>query len=158
MASSRKEMKNIYYAIPGVGSLLLLVAALAVADIQLFSASLALGIGFAVSVPLFFLPVFYWYCRRCPHAADGTCRHVLIGRATKALFKLHPPARYSAREIILSLAPLAVLVLFPQYWLFRSIWPGVVFWALMAAAFLIVRIGVCPVCGNENCALCPKAK
>jgi hypothetical protein len=157
MTPLEKRTHGIHYAIPGLGCLVLLAASLVIADVRLWAVSAALGTIYAICVPVFFLPVFYWYCRKCPHAADGTCRHVIFGRATKALFTLQKPAPYSTAELILSLGPLGLLVLFPQYWLFAySVWWGAAFWVPLAVAGVIVRVSVCPGCGNRRCALCPK--
>jgi hypothetical protein len=141
--------------IPGAASLALLLAALVIADVELFVCSVVLGLVYAAFVPAAFLPALALYCRKCPHAANDTCRHVFVGKIARALFGTAPPTPYSAPNIIGTLLPIAAVLLFPQYWLFQAAGFAVVFWALAAPAGALVPVGVCPGCGNVNCRLRP---
>lgn len=133
----------------------MIFVAFGIADYRLFVSSRALGIGYAVCLPLVFLNMFYFYCRKCPHVADKTCRHVLFGPIVKKLFKPVNPAPYKTGEIIIALVPMAIFILFPQRWLFKTLYLFVMYWVLMLMAGAIIRFRVCPKCGNINCPLCP---
>jgi hypothetical protein len=143
--------------ISGLLSIVLILIGLAIADFCLYQISIAIGAIYTVFVFLVFLNIFFWYCRKCPHVVNGTCRHVIFGRITKALFGTVDPAKYTFKEIIFALAPMMILVLIPQYWLFQNLALFIEFWILMLAAGIVVRTDVCPGCKNLNCAFCPKA-
>jgi len=143
------------YKIPGLSSIILLFIALGIADYQLFTVSLPLGIVYFICIPLSFLITLYNYCRKCPHVASKTCRHVLFGWIISKLFKPIQPSKYTVKEAFVSLIPLVFIVIFPQYWLVQSIGLFIAFWVLMLAAVVIVRIGVCIGCKNVNCLFCP---
>lgn len=76
----------------------------------------------------------------------------------KKKFKPINPSRYTISEMLIGLGPLFVLFLVPQYWLFQNRTLFVAFWIMMGFGAIIVRTGVCPKCGNINCALCPNKK
>lgn len=142
----------------GVLSLLLIFIALGLAIYRLLSVSPVLGACYMVIVPIAFLLVLYAYCRKCPHAKEGTCRHVLFGWLVTCLFKTHEPSSYTLRELLLTLFSLIILILLPQYWLFGTLELFIAFWALMAAAIVMVLASVCRGCFNRNCAFCPNKK
>jgi hypothetical protein len=143
------------YKIPGLSSITFMFIALVIASFQLFTVSIITGTIYIILIPVVFLNLLYWYCRKCPHSANGTCRHVIFGWITKKVFSIVAPTKYTVIEIIFSLAPLAVLILLPQYLLFKNLILFIAFWILMLIAGVIVRTGVCPGCRNLNCAFCP---
>ncbi|MBN2039668.1 MAG: hypothetical protein JW864_06480 [Spirochaetes bacterium] len=145
------------YKVPGISSIIFMITALILADIWLFIISPGLGVIYSALIPVMFLVILYFYCRKCPHTAKGTCRHGILGRITKRLFGQSDPEKYTAKEIIFTLTALAVLIAFPQYWLFQNIVLSTGFWILMFISGLIVRTGVCPGCRNFNCKFCPSA-
>jgi hypothetical protein len=145
------------YKIPGLTSIILFFIAIGIAAVDLFTVSISLGIVNIVLLPLIFLNVFYWYCRKCPHIMNGTCRHVILGKITHGLFNAVAPAKYSFKEIIFTLLPLIILIIFPQYWLFQNKYLFIAFWIFMLVAVIIVRTGVCTGCKNTNCAFCPNS-
>lgn len=143
------------YKVPGLSSIILVFAALLIACCQLFLSSPVLALIYFICIPLAFLFTLYNYCTKCPHVQDGTCRHVVFGWVVVKLFKIRSPSKYTLKEIILALAPIAALLIFPQYWLFQNIGLFTVFWVLMLIAVVIVRTGVCISCRNSNCKFCP---
>lgn len=142
----------------GVLSIIIAFAAFTLAAIQLLNHSLILGIGYILFIPLGFLIILYSYCRKCPHVTNNTCRHILMGLIVIKLFKPVKPSRYTIRQIIAVVIPLAIISLFPQYWLIKNITLFIAFWILMFTAIIIIRIGVCTRCGNSNCSFCPNNK
>lgn len=145
------------YKIPGLSSGAFIFIALILADIWLFITSFSLGIIYTIVIPIMFLMVLYFYCRKCPHTVNGTCRHVIFGRITKKLFGPSDQQKYTAKEILFTLIALLILIAFPQYWLIQNLVLFTVFWFLMFITGIIIRTGVCPGCRNHNCLLCPNA-
>jgi len=143
------------YKITGLGSILLVFVALGIASSQLFQASVIFGFVYLVCIPIAFLNVSYHYCRKCPHVANDTCRHVVLGWAVKKLFKYNLSSKYTFKDLIFAAVPLGILVILPQYWLFVNMPLFVVFWVLMLIAVMIVRTGVCVTCQNTKCSFCP---
>jgi hypothetical protein len=143
------------YKVPGILSLALALIALVIADQQLLSASLILGLAYAFSVPLLFVVVLYGYCRKCPHATSHSCRHVILGLLVTKLFKTIEPAKYTKIETLIATLPLLFLFLFPQYWLFGNLVLFIIFWVLTVSSVLSIGLAVCPNCKNTFCFFCP---
>jgi hypothetical protein len=142
------------YKIPGVASLMLMFAAVLVATYQMYTVSVFLGTAFIIAITFSLVNMLYFYCRKCPHAASNTCRHVIIGWIVVKLFKTTAPTKYSTKEMLLSMLPIVTVILVSQYWLIQNDKLFVVFWILMIEAVVIIRVLVCGECGNFNCVLC----
>ena len=97
----------------GLLAILLPISVMIMADIILFSVSLWLGIIHALMLPASFIVLFRFYCRKCPHARDGTCIHVFPGILTSKVFGTVKPDRYLKKEIS-CLVHLGILALLPQ--------------------------------------------
>lgn len=146
------------YKFPGLTSILFMFVALAIASYSLFANSFILGAVYTLFIPIALLNTLYNYCRKCPHAVDQTCRHVILGMVIMRSFKPLQPSSYTINEYLRALIPLILLFIYPQYWLIANTNLIVLFWLFMAAAVFIIRIGVCSDCRNANCMFCPKAK
>jgi hypothetical protein len=146
------------HKIPGLTTIVLIVAATCVAANRLFAASVILGAAYCLIFAVTMLCLLFFYCRKCPHVAEGTCRHTVIGPLVKKLFKTMPPAPYSPIEMLFAFTPGVLFVLFPQYGLFKNIHSLVIFWTLMVIAVIIIGMGVCPTCGNVHCFFCRRRK
>jgi len=142
------------YKISGLSSLVFVFFALAIAAFQLYKTSPLIGIIYSLSIPISFFIVLYCYCRKCPHVASKTCRHVLFGWIVAKIFKSSVPSKYSLLEIIFTVVPLLIIFMYPQYGLYQNKTLFTVFWLLMIVAVVIVRSGVCPRCENLYCVLC----
>lgn len=143
------------YKVPGLLSITLVFIALGIMDYQLFSISLAIGLIYALCIPVAFAFTLFNYCRKCPHVTQKSCRHVILGLIVARLFKPLAPSKYTLKEIFTALIPLMLLVIFPQYQLFLNISLFIAFWILMLIAVIIVRMEVCKKCENINCTFCP---
>lgn len=143
------------YRIPGLSSIILFFIATGIAVYQLFTVSLLSGAIYFIFLPLGFLILLYFYCRKCPHVMDNSCRHVLFGWIVRKMYAPLKPSGYKPKEIIFALSPLVLLVAFPQYFLLRRFSLFVCYWILMLIAVIIVLKGVCPACRNTNCKFCP---
>lgn len=144
------------YRIAGISSIGLAFVSISITAYRLFSVSLAIGAAYTACVPLVFLNVLYVYCKRCPHVGDASCRHVVFGPIVARLFKQTSPQSYTMVEVLIALAPLATLIMFPQFWLWQTPILFIVFWILLASAGIIVIKGVCPLCKNTSCAMCSR--
>jgi hypothetical protein len=144
--------------IAGVASLALLLAGVGIAVYQSFTVSTMLGAIFACGFLISIFCIFYGYCRKCPHSADRTCRHVIPGIIASKLFGRKESSRYTAAELLITMLPVGLTVLAAQIWLLRNIPLLIAFWVSIAAAVAIIRVSVCKGCGNANCRMCPNAK
>ncbi len=143
------------YKVPGLLSVGLIGIAIGIAGIQLFLSSAILGAAYVCCFPVVMLSMLYFYCRKCPHVALGTCRHVIPGPIVKAMFKPVEPSNYKLWEMALALIPFAVFIIFPQFWLLKNIPLVIIFWTLMLLGGILVRTSVCPKCQNVNCFFLP---
>lgn len=146
------------YRIPGLMSIVLLLAAVGIADYQLCSISFGLGIAFVIGLLLAFTYTLYSYCRKCPHATSQTCRHVVLGWIVNKLFKPLAPSPYTGREIMQAALPAAVIIILAQYWLVQNIERFITFWTLLLITGVIIRTSVCRECQNLNCKMCPNGR
>lgn len=146
------------YRVPGLSSIIILFIGFGIAVYQLFMSSALLGLTYFIFIPVVFLNLLYHYCRKCPHVKNNSCRHVIFGQLTKKLFGILQPSKYTNKEILLALTPLLIIVLLPQYWLFKNKFLLIAFLFLLLIAFIIVRTGVCKGCQNRYCALHGKNK
>ncbi|MBN1398061.1 MAG: hypothetical protein JXA06_08540 [Bacteroidetes bacterium] len=151
-------MAAMNYKIPGLLSIGIMFIALAIAGYQLFMSSALIGILYALLLPVVFLNLLYFYCRKCPHVPDNSCRHVIFGPIVKKLYKLEEPSPYKISELFLALFPFILFILFPQYWLFQNKLLLTVFWILMIISGLIILFGVCRECRNTHCPGCHNLK
>lgn len=133
----------------GVTSLALAGVAVVLAILALFRFSGVVGViylaGLAIGAPL----ILWAYCAKCEGKHD--CAHVLPGRLA-AMFE-RPAEPYTSAEFWLMYLGLALMLLLPQIWLWRSLGLLIAFWLLLGIAFLQIRRNVCRGCGNDLCPL-----
>jgi hypothetical protein len=138
----------------GVVSLGLAAIALAAAAQSMFQQSLVLGMMYmflaGISVPV----ILYAFCAKCPDREN--CGHVVPGPVAAKAFRNRKSGHYTARDLSLTVAALAVLFVFPQIWLWRHPLAFGTFWILMAVAAVDIRAAVCRDCGNVYCPGNPK--
>jgi hypothetical protein len=146
------------YRIPGLASIILGFTAVGIAIYQLFKNSIILGIVYTICFIVFFIITLYYYCRKCPHIKDNSCRRVLFGWATGRLFKPVKPAPYKPHEKLAQYFNMFVYIIFPQYWLFQDKFLFIIFWVLMILSVVIQLIAICPGCKNAFCSYRVKKK
>jgi hypothetical protein len=100
--------------------------------------------------------VLYFYCLKCP-SKDNCCGHVLPGKLA-VLFPKRKSEKYSSFDILATLIALALIIVFPQYWLWKYKILFFVFWLIFAIATLEILLFVCKECKNEKCPMCPNPK
>jgi hypothetical protein len=133
----------------GAVSLGLFALALAAACQSLFQQSRVLGLLYMFLMGITAPVVLFSFCAKCPDR--GQCGHVVPGPAAERLFKNRKQGPYSPGDLFLTAAALAVLVFFPQIWLWRHPLAFLVFWIFMAVAAADIRSKVCKGCGNDHC-------
>ncbi|MCJ7771947.1 MAG: hypothetical protein MUP22_02315, partial [Desulfobacterales bacterium] len=82
---------------------------------------------------------------------------VLPGKLT-ALFPSRESEKYSALDILATIIALALIIFFPQYWLWKHKLLLFVFWLILVIATLEILLFVCKECKNENCPICPNVE
>jgi len=110
--------------------------------------STEMGLVYVAIVLLGKTALIFAFCSKCVCRAE--CGHVLHGKLTRLL-----PARkqgpYSALDYVGLLIPLALMLAFPQFWLWQNKALLFVFWAAFVVAMIKIRMFVCRSCGNEIC-------
>ncbi len=136
----------------GLISFFIADAAVVIGFVAIFLTNPAAGIVYlmvAVAAPW---PVLYFYCAKCTCREDG-CGHTVPGKLTRFL-----PARaqgpYTLGDYIGAGIPLAVMFLFPQYWLWHHKALFIIFWGMLIIALFQIRNFVCPACRNAECVMC----
>ncbi len=83
-----------------------------------------------------------------------SCSHVLPGKITKFI-PARKPDNYSYKDISALIISLTVLLVFPQFWLWKNKFFLIVFWSLFIMAVVEVRLFVCKNCKNAKCPFFP---
>lgn len=131
----------------GVTSLVWAGIALAIGVVAVFWVSRGWGFVYLGVLGLGSQVVLRAYCAKCP--AKAYCAHVLPGKAVQNINRR--PGPYTPAEIGATMAALALIVGFPQFWLWR--YPGalIAFWVLMAVALVQILTNICRKCPNTYC-------
>lgn len=137
----------------GVFSLLLFVLALAVALTTLWRQSVWLGLLYLAITGFAAYGILFAYCCKCSVRLDN-CSHVFPGWFTR-LMPQRKQGPYSFGDIAWTVLFLAVMVLFPQYWLLQNLTAMILFWLLAIVALVEILLFVCRKCKNTGCLICP---
>ena len=97
------------------------------------------------------LLVVRFFCSKCMCGAKK-CSHLFIGALT-AFFKDRKGEDYKMADIVITMFCLAVLFLFPQYWLWSFTVPAIIFITMSMVGILEILLFVCRGCENEKCPL-----
>ena len=124
-----KEIKKINFH--GILSLIIFITAIGISSINIFFYSRLFGIIYLSIIPFLFLSVIYFYCSKCPHVEDGSCRHFIFGKIAK-IFQNRANEKYNIVDYIGTIIPILGIVAFPQFWLIKNI-------PLFSLSFLLRR-------------------
>lgn len=138
----------------GVFSLLLFVLAVAAALTTLWRQSPWLGLIYFAICSLCASGILFAYCCKCSVRLDN-CSHVFPGRLTR-LLPQRRQSPYTFGDIAGTGLGLAMILLFPQYWLLQEVTVMLLFWLLAIVALAEILIFVCRQCENTGCLICPK--
>lgn len=138
----------------GVLSLGIMGVAAIFAALAMFATSWLLGVVYLAICAFTPQAIVYGFCAKCPNKEQ--CGHVFPGKA--AMRMLRPAGAYTPFELG-GLGVAAILLFgFPQVWLWR--YPALfwAFWGLLIVAGVMIRLAMCPVCGNVYCPGNPQFK
>jgi len=133
----------------GVFSLILLLAAVCVGVYAIAKYSVVIGAVYIGITAFCVLGIIYSFCAKC-ECRSGSCSHVIPGKMTN-LFPDRKQTNYSFGDIFFTIVSLLVILLFPQYWLWRNTSLVILFWILIAAAVVEILFFVCKNCKNKKC-------
>ena len=134
--------------IHGLTSLGLVLIALVLAARILFQEAVGLGVGYLVLSGSAILVVLYAFCSKC--SSRDNCGHVFPGMMAR-MFKNRKTGPYTKAEFLWTILSLLFIIGFPQVWLWRNLGLLVLFWALILAAVVEIRLAVCRACDNIHC-------
>ena len=137
----------------GVFSLILMCISVAIGIAAISFTSMAHALIYIAITIASFGCVLHFYCLKCPSRLDS-CGHVLPGKLT-ALLPSRESEKYSALDILATVIAVGLIILFPQYWLWKHKLLFFVFWLILVIAFLEILLFVCKECNNKNCPICP---
>lgn len=140
----------------GMCSLILIAISIAIGVIAIWFVSIVPAMIYMALTIAAFGCVLYFYCLKCTCRLDS-CGHVLPGKLT-TLFPPRPPGKYSAFDMAATSVAMVVIVLFPQYWLWKYKPLFFIFWTLLVIGVIDILFYVCKDCDNELCLICPKFK
>ena len=141
----------------GVLSILLMAVCLFLAFFSILSVSIFCGFIYLFISVIFFLLIIYMYCTKCPNITSNTCRHIFPGLIAKSL-PAKKQSNYTYVELIITVLSFLVIVIFPQYWLWKSNILFILFWGILMLALIDVPIFICKSCLNNYCIICPNKK
>jgi hypothetical protein len=133
----------------GVFSLIVASLAILISAIFIFKNSLVFGITFIAFCAISALAILRLFCAKCP--SRDNCGHVLPGLVLKKLFRNVKLAPYSFLEIALLGICAGIVVIVPQYWVFKNMLLFIIYWAMMIFAGIDIKFAVCTTCENGYC-------
>lgn len=140
----------------GIVSISLLGISFLIGLFAVLTTSITMGLIYLFLIVSLFLVIVYSYCCKCS-CREHSCGHVLPGKITKYLPK-RKQSKYTTLDILSVLVSFLIMVIFPQFWLFKNLLLLLAFWSLLIIAIMEILLLVCTVCKNEKCALCKANK
>lgn len=140
----------------GVFSLSLIFISIIIGLLSILYESLPMGLLYVAIILISPLIVIYSFCSKCICRLDS-CGHILPGKFTKLL----PPRKqsnYTVWDILGVVVPLTALLVFPQFWLWKTKIFLIIFWLLFLIALAEIMLFVCRECKNEICPAYVKKK
>ena len=133
----------------GVFSLLLIFISVAAGFIAVSSTSALLAGIYAIIALLSSMGIVYFYCSKCA-CSEYACGHVLPGKLVQ-FFPERKSKNYSGSDFFATGTAIALIIGFPQYWLWKYTPLFAVFWVLMIIALAEILLCVCNHCENSLC-------
>jgi hypothetical protein len=135
--------------IHGIFSFSVASAAILISAIFIFKNSLVFGITFIAFCAISALAILRLFCAKCP--SRDNCGHVLPGLVLKRIFRNVKPAPYSFLEIATFVIFAGIVVIIPQFWLYKNTPLFIFYWAMMVLAVIDIKYAVCTQCENGYC-------
>jgi len=139
--------------IHGILSFILVFIAILIGIVAISFTSILHVIIYAGVLLIAFGCVIYFYCGKCTCKSDS-CGHVLPGKLTK-FFPDRPSDGYSPLDFFITYVAMALIVLYPQYWLWKHKLLFFLFWILTIISLVDIFMHVCKDCKNKHCPMCP---
>lgn len=133
----------------GVFSLILILAAVAMALFYILRISLGWGLVYLAIVILANPLILYSYCAKCS-CRKTACSHILPGRLAQWL-PARKPGPYSIMDYIGTATSLGILLGFPQVWLWHNLAMFILFWMVLLVGLVEILFFVCHACDNDHC-------
>jgi hypothetical protein len=135
----------------GFLSVILFFSAIGVALTILFLSTTSVGIIYSCIVVIGSGGILFSFCTKCP-CRDHHCSHVILGPLSKILPN-RQTTPYSNGDILGLIGSFLIILVFPQMWIWKYPFWGILFWALTIAAVADILNSVCPQCKNIRCPL-----
>ncbi len=132
----------------GITSLIFVMTALFVADIELLEKHIFAGILYSLIIVVATDLLLFTFCLKCP--CKSNCGHIIPGRLAMH-FKSRKTGPYTKTDNIIVSSSLVSLIIFPQFWLWKNWGLFIVFWILLIIGFIQIRKVICRSCGNIYC-------
>lgn len=139
----------------GVLSISVFLIALLIAVYELLNVSLLIGTIYIAVILLGFTCIIYSFCAKC--SCRNNCSHIIIGPITNLLPK-RKTGNYSTKDYIYTFISILSILIFPQYWLWKTPLLIIFFWLLIAFASIEINLFVCRKCNNVACKMCKTKK
>jgi hypothetical protein len=137
--------------IAGTVSILSLAAAFCIGTYSIFKYNVPAAVFYFIAVLAgYFLNVFF-FCRKCPHITDDSCRFVVFGKVACLFPKDRVGTPYSFRDVIMIWVPRIFMFFFPRPWIIKEKVLFIIFWLLIVNALFLWVTYVCRTCRNEKC-------
>jgi hypothetical protein len=137
----------------GATSIILFFVALGIPLYFVFADSLGYGLIYVALILLGTVGIVYSFCCKC--CSKHACSHIILGWLARH-FVTRPVGKYTASDVILMAASFAVMVGFPQVWLWQNTGFAILFWVLIVIVVWEIATSVCPKCQNTLCPFHPK--
>lgn len=139
----------------GITSLIFILTALIVADIDLLEEHMVAGIFYSIIIIVATGLLLFTFCMKCP--CKNHCGHLIPGRIAMH-FKTRKTGPYTNTDNIIVSLSLLSLIVFPQLWLWENRGLFLIFWIILIIGIIQIRSVVCRSCENVYCPLNAKIK
>jgi hypothetical protein len=135
----------------GALSTILLGITLLIGAFSIFRVEPPLGYTYvAISVAGLLFNIYY-FCRKCPHVADDSCKYIVFGKIARLFPKGKIGERYTYWDVVVIMLPRIFIAIFPRTWLFYyNIYLFIAFWICFMGSIMLI-FSICPTCRNTEC-------
>jgi len=135
--------------IHGLLSLLLVGVAVTISIVIILLQSILAGSMYLIVLLAVSVNVIKDFCAICP--SRETCGHLIPGYIAKTIFPNLTARPFTKMGFISLLLQIALIVVIPQYWLFKKLELFILYWLLFITAGIEIFSMVCKKCTNGHC-------
>ena len=133
----------------GVFSLIFIFFSIVIGLLFIMNKSLPMGLLYIAIIFISTVIIVYSFCSKCTCRLDS-CSYIFPGKLSELL-----PSRkqnnYTVLDILSLVVSFAVLIIFPQFWLWENKMFLIIFWLFLFIALVETMLFVCRNCNNEKC-------